>query len=323
MPSRAHPLAPRPGQPYPATFRSPRMDPPGIEPGSPPRQGDVVPLDHGPVEPRVDRRGVEPRSPACEAGVVPLDQQPITRGLPETRTRTASVPGRCAARNTWRPSRESSRQDSNLRYPACKAGVLAARRRDEESRRGGTRTHRHQALDLAALPFCLPGEDEESRVWVSNPAVRVYETRPSTGPPAIQERFPHRDRGRAMGTQWPRGDSNSHARCGHERLRLARLPVPPPGHVAKQPVRESNPPLLAEDQGSLPIDERAMRRPVRRDGVEPPGPEGTWSTATGARQCPADAMRRQSSGTGGSRTHRHGGLSSAALPLCVPCRFHY
>ena len=28
---------------------------------------------------------------------------------------------------------------------------------------------------------------------------------------------------------------------------------------------------------------------VRRDGVEPPQPEGGWVTATGAHQCPADA----------------------------------
>ena len=35
-------------------------------------------------------------------------------------------------RNTCRPaSWESSRQDSNLRYPVCKTGVFAARRRDD------------------------------------------------------------------------------------------------------------------------------------------------------------------------------------------------
>ena len=206
---------------------------------------------------------------------------------------------------------ESSRQDSNLRYPACKAGVLAARRRDDGSRRGGTRTHRHQApgtarrVVVAALPICLPGDDDELRVWVSNPALRVYETRPSTGPPAI-ERYqapvsspasrPHESRPGACHA-WglstvAEGRLEFPRRCGHERLRLARLPPPPPGHEAKQPVRESNPPLLAENQGSLPIDERAMNVPVRRDGVEPPGPEGTWSTATRARQCPADAFIR-------------------------------
>ena len=41
---------------------------------------------------------------------------------------------------------------------------------------------------------------------------------------------------------------------------------------------------------------------VRRDGVEPPMPEGGWVTATWARQCPADAGCFNS--TGGSRTHR-------------------
>ena len=47
MTRRSHGLANRPGEPYPATFRM-SVDPPGIEPGFPPRQGGVVPLDHEP-----------------------------------------------------------------------------------------------------------------------------------------------------------------------------------------------------------------------------------------------------------------------------------
>ena len=87
---------------------------------------------------RVDRRGVEPRSPGVQAGVVPLDQQPISsriadaRGPPGNRTRSTSLPRRRAAGTPAdRSADESSRQDSNLRYPVCKTGVLAARRRDE------------------------------------------------------------------------------------------------------------------------------------------------------------------------------------------------
>ncbi len=68
-------LANRPGEPYPATFRM-SVDPPGIEPGFPPRQGGVVPLDHDPVF-QVDRRGVEPRLPGCKPSVLPLDEQPM------------------------------------------------------------------------------------------------------------------------------------------------------------------------------------------------------------------------------------------------------
>ena len=97
-PRGAHSLAPRPGQPYPATFRRMPVDPPGVEPGSPPRQGGVVPLDHEPSFLTVDRRGVEPRSPDCDTGVVPLDQQPAI--------------GRVDSRGV------------EPRFPACKAGVF-------------------------------------------------------------------------------------------------------------------------------------------------------------------------------------------------------
>ena len=62
---KAHSLAARPGQPYPAPFQRIILS--------------------------VDRRGVEPRLPVCRTGVFPFDQQPISR------------------------TRESSRQDSNLR----------------------------------------------------------------------------------------------------------------------------------------------------------------------------------------------------------------
>src|SRR5690349_23932602 len=77
-PSRAHSLAPRPGQPYPATFRI-AADPPGVEPGPPPCHGGALPLGHEPVAsiPSVDCRGIAPRSPACKAGVFLLDQQPV------------------------------------------------------------------------------------------------------------------------------------------------------------------------------------------------------------------------------------------------------
>src|SRR5437016_4563632 len=78
-------LAGRPGQPYPATFRSgptgnrTRISdhflhrPPADAP-------DVFPLDYEPIA--VDRRGVEPRFPGCKPGVFPLDQQPISLKSP-------------------------------------------------------------------------------------------------------------------------------------------------------------------------------------------------------------------------------------------------
>src|SRR5437667_8278827 len=69
-------LAERPGQPYPATFRS--VDPPGVEPGSSDCQPDVFPLDHEPAQIQWTCRGVEPRSPGCKPSVFPLDEQPIS-----------------------------------------------------------------------------------------------------------------------------------------------------------------------------------------------------------------------------------------------------
>ena len=73
MTQRSHGLANRPGEPYPATFRmffSSRVDPPGIEPGSPVCRTGVVPLDHEPMF-RVDRMGVEPITPTLQGSVAP------------------------------------------------------------------------------------------------------------------------------------------------------------------------------------------------------------------------------------------------------------
>ena len=59
----------RSGQPYPATFQVPysrasgnaAVDSPGVEPGPPPRQGGVLPLDH---EPKI-QRSVRESNPVC------------------------------------------------------------------------------------------------------------------------------------------------------------------------------------------------------------------------------------------------------------------
>ncbi len=163
-----------------------RVDPPGVEPGSPPRQGDVVPLDHGPIVlclRSVDRRGVEPRSPACDAGVVPLDQQPVCEkeptpipecrsgaflrenpparsheGPPENRTRSPSLPRRCAAGTP--ADRPAESRPGRTRTCAILFVRQASSPLDDGTsgdRRGGTRTHRHRPLRPAALPICLPG----------------------------------------------------------------------------------------------------------------------------------------------------------------------
>lgn len=46
----------------------------------------------------VDRRGIEPRLPGCKPSVFPLDQRPASsRGPSGSRTRSSSLPRRCAA----------------------------------------------------------------------------------------------------------------------------------------------------------------------------------------------------------------------------------
>src|SRR4051794_12491203 len=69
--------------------------------------------------------------------------------------------------------------------------------------------------------FAYTAFTRELRAWASNPARRAYEARPGTGPPAVSRRGETR-------TPTPRN--------GHERLRLARLPVPPPGDPPAPPV---------------------------------------------------------------------------------------
>ncbi len=59
---------------------------------------------------------------------------------------------------------------------------------------------------------------------------------------------------------------------------------------------------------------------VRRAGVEPAMPGGGWVTATWARQCPADADDPDPMARVGVEPTGHRGLSSAAMPVRVPCR---
>ena len=155
-------------------------------------------------------------------------------------------------------------------YPVCKTGVFAARRRDElaGSSTGGIRTHRHQALDLAAMPVSVPcHEHRQLRVGESNLRLRAYETRPSTGPPASPRpryRSGHaglmragRAPARLERTQSPGGDSNSHA-SGARASEARASTSSATRRVVQWSVRESNPPLQLEGLMSLPIDERTF-----------------------------------------------------------------
>lgn len=113
----------------------------------------------------------------------------IRQGPPGSRTRTASVPRSHAAIT---PADRSVGRGSDRRHPASQGsrgrpagrcnvdrphsrpgrtrtcGILFVRQASwplddgtKGSRRGGSRTHKHQPLRLAAFPVCLPGDDEE------------------------------------------------------------------------------------------------------------------------------------------------------------------
>ena len=68
-------LAKRPGQPYPATFRS--VDPPGIELGFQTASLVSSRWTMSPFRIQWTCRGIEPRFPGCKPGVFPLDEQPV------------------------------------------------------------------------------------------------------------------------------------------------------------------------------------------------------------------------------------------------------
>jgi hypothetical protein len=163
--------------------------------------------------PSVDRRGVEPRSPACKPGVFPLDQWPFLQpGSQGSARESNSVPlftKEGCARHTHGPSSGSSitrvvPEGIEPPFPLCKRGVVAVGPRDvaltrhhsPSSSTGGIRTHRHQTLSLIAMPVRVPCHHEfvahrsELRARESNHGVRVYETRPSAGPPAMESQAP-------------------------------------------------------------------------------------------------------------------------------------
>src|SRR5262249_8629388 len=62
-------LAPRPGQPYPATFRTVEWTRRGVEPRFPVCKTGVFPLDERPMLPVIPD-GVRPALPGCDPGVV-------------------------------------------------------------------------------------------------------------------------------------------------------------------------------------------------------------------------------------------------------------
>lgn len=156
--SGAHSLATRPGQPYPAAFRrADQSGPPGSRTPISCVQGRRLA-----VGPAARILGYTFGNRCSLAG-------PIVAFPPagQPRSPCGLVQRRSAPR--------SSRQDSNLRYPVCKTGVLAARRRDGfaeglEVAGAGVEPARTAPSERRLFPFAYPAmvesngrSDEDSR----------------------------------------------------------------------------------------------------------------------------------------------------------------
>lgn len=174
MPRGAAALAPRSGQPYPAPFRI------VCGPAGNRTRTASTPSRRHPFRPQaqsVESRGFEPRSPAREAGIFPFDDNPedqcrnqnAERRMQSSECRTQNVSG-------FRKSRH--RCPAFLR-PFC---ILRSEFCLPKSDQGGSRTHKHQALDLTAIPVRVPSRQLRSPGL--EPGSQAYETRPSTRPPA-------------------------------------------------------------------------------------------------------------------------------------------
>ena len=151
----------RPGQPYPATFQSfqwtdrelnpdlqfaelasfhwtisplYRVDRARVELATPTLQGSVASWEHAsPLSPEV-RSEIEPDLPPYRGGMLPEHLQTISSTV---------IPGGVEPPLSWLSPR-------CLRRWTTGSSLLS-------SDRGGSRTHRHEALELAAMPICVPG----------------------------------------------------------------------------------------------------------------------------------------------------------------------
>ena len=208
---------------------------------------------------------------------------PPIEGPPENRTRSPSLPRRCAAGTPAdrlpgsRPGRTrtcailyvrqaSSPLDDGTRFGrVARVGVeptgtrlstwprcqLAYRAVNTDGCGSGSRTSASERMKLGRAPA-----HPQSQAPVSSRARRTYEARPGTCPPGGSSR---------------RGEIRTPTPRGHVRLRPARLPVPPPGESRSGPC--GNRTRLSSLRGwcPVPIDERTVIRgtPVGGEGVEP------------------------------------------------------
>jgi hypothetical protein len=125
--------------------------------------------------------------------------------------------------------------------------------------------------------------------------------------------------------QSPGGDSNSHA-SGARASEARASAIPPPGELSSSPC--GNRTRLSSLRGWCPepIDERTFienRQWVVKELNLPPSASQLGGNGFTDRREGHHPRKPVASSTGGSRTHRHPGLSRAALPVCVPCRLSH
>ena len=149
------------------------MDPLGIEPGSPACRAGVVPLDHEPVlfsgldgnrTQRTDFAKVSRPLGTCQPidFVIAFALRSVAAGdRARLKVRPGIEPGLRPYHERVRPKHLQTN-----RYRAIADGVepslssMSTRRLSRwttrSSDQGGSRTHKHEALDLVALPVCVP-----------------------------------------------------------------------------------------------------------------------------------------------------------------------
>ena len=255
--------------------------PTGIEPvprGPRPR---VLPLHHG-HRPPSGRGGIRTPMPRRAHWLAPRPGQAVSGSLPSPKHRSGPPGNRTpisglqdrrlpvgpAARSSVsRPGRTRT-----CDRPVCKTGAFAAGRRDDlrESPRWDSNPQAPPPQDGGFADLPTRRSRRHCGCGSRTAPIRAYEARPGTGPPASPR--PRYRAGRA-GLMRPGG-------------------APATPGVKESPVRESNPPLPVEGRASCPMDERAIELRVRRDGVEPPEPEGGWVTATWALRVPSRRIPR-------------------------------
>ena len=131
------------------------VDPPGMKRGSV-AAATVVPLDHEPID-SVDRMGIEPNAPTLQGSVAPLEHASpfVERSVRELNPAFVLTTDACN-RNTYRPIAFQVIADGVEPSLSWMSTRRLSRWTTRSSDQGGSRTHKHEALDLAAFPVCVP-----------------------------------------------------------------------------------------------------------------------------------------------------------------------